>query len=196
MSAGIIIMACNNLPEDFALKSRIKTDVIHIREIPADQQREIAYDCFIKQIENAQLSNVLLLDDETIEGKIQQEHKKILEEIFEKNILPNEDSKILKNIRNPGVRELTKVVKKYVKHLAGQYHCPYERLDQYPFDVDKAYKTYEHKEEVEKKDEPDTQMMMNAIICELYAAYIKKKEDESGLNVSLQDKDKIEIQNQ
>ncbi|MDP1974718.1 MAG: ATP-binding protein [Alphaproteobacteria bacterium] len=200
MSAAIIIMACNNLPEDFALKSRIKTDVIHIKEIPEDKQREIAYESFIKEIKNAQLSHVFLLEDETIEGKIKQEHKEILDEIFEKNILPNVDDVILKNNRNPGVRELTKIVKKYVKHLAGRYNCPYERLDQYPFDVDKAYKNCEEKEEVKKKDEPDTQMMMNAIICDLYAEHLKKinskKEDELGLNVMPQDKDKIEIQNQ
>ncbi|MDP3532279.1 MAG: hypothetical protein Q8S31_03215, partial [Alphaproteobacteria bacterium] len=156
-----------------------------------------------------------LLKDESNDRKIKPEHKEILEEILQKNRMHNVSelklNEIVETMHSPGVRQLTNVVEKYVRDLVGRLTCPDEELDQYPFDVDKAYKICESeikaenekkKEEEKKQDEPDKQEMKDTLLYELYAEYLKNKkinsknEDELGLNFPPQDKDKIEIQNQ
>lgn len=215
ISASIIIMACNKLPEDIALRDRLKSYVVTIGEIEKDKQREIAYENFIEEIKNARMSKAFLLKDESNDRKIKPEHKEILEEILEKNRMHNVSelklNEIVETMHSPGVRQLTNVVEKYVRDLVGRLTCPDEELDQYPFDVDKAYKICESeikaenekkKEEEKKQDEPDKQEMKDTLLYELYAEYLKNKkinsknEDELGLNFPPQDKDKIEIQNQ
>lgn len=173
MSGAIIILACNELPKDGAILERMP--VIKFEAIPKDKQFIIAQDSFEKE-----------LDRRNLYLEISEEHKQILQQIVDKNL-------------KPGVRVLKDVVDEYIEYLIE------EGVE--PFNIDAVYKKYDHSEKkiddnAEKKDEPDTQMMLNALICELYAEYLKNKkinsknEDELSLSVVLQDKDKIEIQNQ
>jgi hypothetical protein len=180
MSATIIILACNNLPDinpkfnenTDPLRSRIGTNIIKFEKFPKHKQRVIANNSFEKELDRRNKSL-----------EISDENALVLSQSVDKN-------------PKPGVRELKEVVDKYVHHINNR------SLKNVEFDIDKAYGIKPKKNEakveeiVEKKDEPDTQMMMNAIICELYTAHIKKKEDELASDISLQDKGLIEIQNQ
>ncbi|MDP1724622.1 MAG: ATP-binding protein [Alphaproteobacteria bacterium] len=173
MSSAIIIMACNNLPVEAegnkgALRSRLKTSIITVDKIEKDKQREIAFDTFIKEIENAKFSDHFLIESELKDKKIDDKHKFILEEIIDKNLISDnyelKEDELLEKKQNPGVRELTDVVKKYVMYLVGRLTCPDEELDQYEFDVDAAYEASEIEKDVEIKKKIEEEKDINEII--------------------------------
>lgn len=126
MSSAIIIMACNNLPKDAAIFSRIP--VIEFKNVPIEKQLPIAFNTFKEGLKNYRLPE-----------EIKEENEKVLQEIVNKNTFP-------------GVRVLKDIVDQYVLHHAKLAYLPDENFN--PFNVDIAYKDYERNEHT-KKDEPE-----------------------------------------